>query len=43
MFIKIICLNWTKAIVINTDKKILLLQRSEKSGSGGKWSFPGVH
>lgn len=30
-----------KAIVLNKDNKILVLQRSEKSGAGGKWSFPG--
>lgn len=30
-----------KAIVLNTEKKILVLQRSEKSGLGGKWSLPG--
>lgn len=29
-----------KAIVLDSDKKILVIQRSEKSG-GGKWSLPG--
>jgi len=29
-----------KALIQN-DGKILLLQRSEKSGRGGEWSFPG--
>jgi 8-oxo-dGTP diphosphatase len=30
-----------KAIVLNSQKQILVLQRSEKSGAGGKWSLPG--
>lgn len=30
-----------KAVILNSENKILLLQRSEKSGSGGKWSLPG--
>ncbi len=30
-----------KAIVLNAENKLLLLQRSEKSGNGGKWSVPG--
>lgn len=30
-----------KAIVLNSENKILVLQRSEKSGAGGKWSLPG--
>lgn len=30
-----------KAIVLNNQKQILVLQRSEKSGAGGKWSLPG--
>lgn len=30
-----------KAIVLNKKNQILLLQRSEKSGNGGKWSLPG--
>jgi 8-oxo-dGTP pyrophosphatase MutT (NUDIX family) len=30
-----------KALVINPKNQILLLQRSEKSGLGGKWSLPG--
>ena len=30
-----------KAIVLNKLNDILLLQRSEKAGSGGKWSLPG--
>lgn len=30
-----------KAIVLNKDGKILVLQRSEKAGGGGKWSIPG--
>ncbi len=30
-----------KAIIINKDSKILVLQRSEKIGGGGKWSLPG--
>ena len=30
-----------KAIVLNSQKKLLVLQRSEKSGAGGKWSLPG--
>lgn len=30
-----------KAIVLNKDGKLLVLQRSEKSGDGGEWSIPG--
>jgi len=30
-----------KAIVLNRQRQILVLQRSEKSGLGGKWSLPG--
>ena len=30
-----------KAIILNKEDKILLLQRSEKAGAGGKWSLPG--
>jgi 8-oxo-dGTP diphosphatase len=30
-----------KAIVVNKKGEILILQRSEKSGAGGKWSLPG--
>jgi len=30
-----------KAIILNNQKQILVLQRSEKSGKGGKWSLPG--
>lgn len=30
-----------KAIILNPQKEILVLQRSEKSGAGGKWSLPG--
>ncbi len=30
-----------KIIVRNAENKILVLQRSAKSGSGGKWSLPG--
>lgn len=30
-----------KAILLNRENKILLLQRSEKSGAGRKWSLPG--
>ncbi len=30
-----------KAIVLNSQKQFLTLQRSEKSGAGGKWSLPG--
>lgn len=30
-----------KAIVLNSQKQILVLQRSEKTGAGGKWSLPG--
>lgn len=30
-----------KAIILNNQKQILVLQRSEKSGGGGKWSLPG--
>lgn len=30
-----------KAIIQNSHKQILVLQRSEKSGAGGKWSLPG--
>ncbi|MBP9819280.1 NUDIX domain-containing protein [Candidatus Woesebacteria bacterium] len=30
-----------KAIVLNSQKQFLVLQRSEKSGAGGKWSLPG--
>jgi 8-oxo-dGTP diphosphatase len=30
-----------KAIILNNQKHILVLQRSEKSGNGGKWSLPG--
>lgn len=30
-----------KAIVLNKNQNILVLQRSEKSGAGGKWSLPG--
>lgn len=28
-------------VLIQKDDKILLLQRSDKSGRGGEWSFPG--
>ncbi len=30
-----------KAILLNSKKQLLVLQRSEKSGAGGKWSLPG--
>ena len=30
-----------KAIVVNSQNQLLVLQRSEKSGAGGKWSIPG--
>lgn len=30
-----------KAIVLNKGNKILVLQRSKKSGAGGKWALPG--
>lgn len=30
-----------KAIVLNSENKILVLQRSDKSPMGGKWSLPG--
>lgn len=30
-----------KIIIFNDKNEILLLQRSNKSGLGGKWSFPG--
>lgn len=30
-----------KAIITNPDNKILVLQRSNESGSGSKWSLPG--
>ena len=30
-----------KAVITNSENKILLLQRSERSGLGGKWSLPG--
>jgi len=30
-----------KVLIFNQDAKFLLLQRSEKSGGGGKWSLPG--
>ena len=30
-----------KAIISNSENKILVLQRSERSGLGGKWSLPG--
>jgi len=30
-----------KAIILNSQKQILVLQRSEKSGAGGKWALPG--
>jgi 8-oxo-dGTP diphosphatase len=30
-----------KAIILNKENKILVLQRSEKSGAGGKWSLAG--
>lgn len=30
-----------KAIIINENNEILVLQRSEKSGNGGKWSLVG--
>jgi len=30
-----------KAIILDEQNKILVLQRSEKSGAGGKWSLPG--
>lgn len=30
-----------KAVVFNDQGQLLLLQRSEKSGAGGKWSLPG--
>lgn len=30
-----------KAVIVNSEKKILVLQRSVKSGGVGKWSLPG--
>ncbi len=30
-----------KCIVLNSEGKMLILQRSEKSGAGGKWSLAG--
>lgn len=30
-----------KAIILNSENKILLLQRSDKCGAAGKWSLPG--
>lgn len=30
-----------KAVIFNSKNKILLLKRSDKSGGGGMWSFPG--
>jgi 8-oxo-dGTP diphosphatase len=30
-----------KAIILNNQNQILVLQRSEKSGKGGMWSLPG--
>ena len=30
-----------KAVVLNSQKQILVLQRSEKTRAGGKWSLPG--
>ncbi len=30
-----------KAIVLNSQNQLLVLQRSEKSSDGGKWSLPG--
>jgi 8-oxo-dGTP diphosphatase len=30
-----------KAIILNSENKILLVKRSEKYGLGGKWSYPG--
>ena len=38
---KVYALIGQKAIVVNRKNQILLLQRSEKSGAGGKWSLPG--
>ncbi|MCH7730219.1 NUDIX domain-containing protein [Patescibacteria group bacterium] len=30
-----------KAIILDKDRKILVLQRSDKTKGGGKWSLPG--
>ncbi len=30
-----------KAVILNNQKQILVLQRSDKSGAGGKWSLAG--
>jgi len=30
-----------KAVIVNDLGEVLLLQRSEKAGAGGQWSFPG--
>jgi len=30
-----------KAIVLDSQNRILILRRSEKTGSGGRWSLPG--
>ena len=38
---KVYALVGQKAVVLNLDNKILLLQRSVRSGAGGKWSLPG--
>lgn len=38
---KVYALVGQKAIIINVNHEILVLQRSEKSGLGGKWSLPG--
>lgn len=38
---KVYALVGQKAIIVNRNNQILMLQRSEKSGAGGKWSLPG--
>lgn len=38
---KVYALVGQKALIINNQSQILILQRSEKSGAGGKWSLPG--
>lgn len=39
--IKTLALIGQKAILLNGEGKLLILQRSERSGQGGKWSLPG--
>ncbi len=38
---KVYALIGQKAVVVDSSNRILVLQRSDKSGAGGKWSLPG--